>query len=51
MKRVTVKLTSNREDIKWYLDDILKEMAEHDEINSYIVLTEGVKEQNENRID
>lgn len=49
MKRVTVKLTSNREDIKWYLNDILKEMTEHDEINSYIVLVEEVKEEKDKR--
>ena len=33
--KVEVIVDSNREDIKYYLNDILKEMKDHDEVNEY----------------
>lgn len=33
--KVEVIVESNREDIKYYLEDILKEMKDHDEVNEY----------------
>lgn len=33
--KVEVIVDSNREDIKYYLEDILKEMKDHDEVNDY----------------
>ena len=33
--KVEVIVDSNREDIKHYLNDILKEMKDHDEVNEY----------------
>ena len=33
--KVEVIVDSNREDIKHYLEDILKEMKDHDEVNEY----------------
>ena len=33
--KVEVVVDSNREDIKHYLEDILKEMKDHDEVNEY----------------
>lgn len=33
--KVEVIVDSNREDIKCYLEDILKEMKDHDEVNDY----------------
>ena len=45
MNRLTIKVTTNEEDMKIHFNEMLKEMVEHDEINSYIILEEkGVDE-------
>lgn len=35
--KVEVIVDSDREDIKHYLNDILKEMKDHDEVNEYCI--------------
>lgn len=40
--KVEVIVDSNREDIKHYLNDILKEMKDHDEVNEYRIRELGV---------
>lgn len=45
MNRLTIKVTTNEEGMKAYFNELLKEMAEHDEITGYIILEEkGVEE-------
>lgn len=44
MKRLTIKLTSELEDIKPYIRQILDGLVEHEEINGYIILEEKGEE-------
>ena len=45
MNRLTIKVTTNEEDMKIHFNELLKEMVEHDEISSFIILEEkGAKE-------
>ena len=40
MNRLTIKVTTNEEGMKMHFNELLKEMAEHDEISSFIILEE-----------
>mgnify|MGYP007122042493 CR=1 FL=1 len=44
MNRLIIKVTTNEEGMKAYFNELLKEMVEHDEINSFIILEEKVEE-------
>lgn len=44
MNRLTIKVTTNEEDMKVYFNELLKGMVEHDEITGYIILEEKVEE-------
>ena len=45
MNKLTIKITTNEEDMKFHFKELLEEMAEHDEINSFIILEDkGVEE-------
>lgn len=47
MNRLTIKLTSELEDIKPYMKQILDGLVEHKEINDYLILeTKGVDDDN-----
>ena len=47
MNRLTIKLTSELEDIKPYMKQILDVLVEHEEINGYLILeTKGVDDDN-----
>lgn len=47
MNRLTIKLTSELEDIKPYMKQILDGLVEHEEINDYLILeTKGVDDDN-----
>lgn len=40
MNRLTIKITTNEEDMKMHFKKLLEEMAEHDEITAFIILEE-----------
>lgn len=45
MNKLTIKITTNEEDMKIHFNELLKEMAEHDEITGYTIIEEkGVEE-------
>ena len=45
MNRLTIKVTTNEEGMTVHFHELLKEMAEHDEITGYSILEEkGVEE-------
>ena len=37
MKRIDITITSDRDDIEFYIREILQEMKAHDEIDSFII--------------
>lgn len=47
--KVEVIVDSNREDIKHYLEDILKEMKDHDEVNDYRIRELGRADGNDGK--
>ena len=47
--KVEVIVDSNREDIKYYLEDILKEMKDHDEVNDYRIRELGGADGNDGK--
>lgn len=40
MNRLTIKVTTNEDDMKIHFKELLEEMVEHNEINSFIILEE-----------
>lgn len=40
MNRLTIKITTNEEDMKMHFKKLLEEMVEHDEIKGFIILEE-----------
>ena len=40
MNRLTIKVTTNEDDMKMHFNELLKEMVEHDEITAYVILEE-----------
>ena len=45
MDRIKIVLTTNEEGMKFHFDELLKEMVEHEEVESYMIFEEkNVKE-------
>lgn len=40
MDRIKIVLTTNEEGMKFHLNELFKEMAEHEEIESYMIFEE-----------
>lgn len=38
--KILVEIESDREDIKWYINDILTTMKDHDEVKAYVIKEE-----------